>query len=54
MWEDFWEPLRDLLYQMGPEEKDGGKRRDGTERLTRDGLVKAFNDAETNRYVARQ
>ncbi|BGP43213.1 hypothetical protein JCM10450v2_007357 [Rhodotorula kratochvilovae] len=51
VWEDFWEPLRDVLYRMGPEEKDGGKRKDGEPRLTRDGLVQAFNDQETNSCI---
>lgn len=49
VWEDFWEPLRDLLWKMGPEAKDGGKREDGEPRLTREGLFTAFNDQETNR-----
>lgn len=53
VWEDFWEPLRDLLYRMGPEEKDGGKRKDGEARLTREGLLEAFNDQETNGCAAR-
>lgn len=51
VWEDFWEPLRDLLWKMGPEEKDGGKRKQGEARLSREGLLAAFNDQETNRYA---
>ena len=51
VWEDFWEPLRDLLWKMGPEEKDGGKRKAGEARLSREGLLAAFNDQETNRCV---
>jgi hypothetical protein len=51
VWEDFWEPLRDLLCKMGPEEKDGGKRKQGEARLSREGLLAAFNDQETNRCV---
>ncbi|GAA6051395.1 hypothetical protein JCM3770_000497 [Rhodotorula araucariae] len=51
VWEDFWEPLRDILYRMGPEEKDGGKRKDGEARLSRDALVHAFNDQETNSCI---
>lgn len=52
VWEDFWEPLRDLLCKMGPEEKDGGKRKQGEARLSREGLLAAFNDQETNRCVS--
>ncbi|POY71576.1 hypothetical protein BMF94_5401 [Rhodotorula taiwanensis] len=51
VWEDFWEPLRDLLWKMGPEAKDGGKREDGEPRLTREGLFTAFNDQETNSCI---
>lgn len=51
VWEDFHEPLQQLLYRMGPEEKDGGKRKDAEPRLSRDQLVEAFNDPETNRCV---
>ncbi|GAA5990439.1 hypothetical protein JCM10908_007373 [Rhodotorula pacifica] len=51
VWEDFWEPLRDLLWKMGTEEKDGGKRKDGEERLSREGLLNAFNDQETNSCI---
>ncbi|KPV72020.1 uncharacterized protein RHOBADRAFT_56156 [Rhodotorula graminis WP1] len=51
VWEDFHEPLRRLLHRMGPEEKDGGKRKDGEPKLTRDGLVEAFNDPETNSCI---
>ncbi|GAA6001741.1 OTU family ubiquitin thioesterase [Rhodotorula paludigena] len=51
VWEDFWEPLRDLLYRMGPEEKDGGRRKDGEARLTREGLLEALNDQETNSCI---
>ncbi|GAA6019953.1 hypothetical protein JCM8202_001765 [Rhodotorula sphaerocarpa] len=51
VWEDFWEPLRDLLWKMGPEEKDGGKRKDGEPRLTREALFTAFNDQETNSCI---
>ncbi|GAA5839069.1 hypothetical protein JCM9279_002583 [Rhodotorula babjevae] len=51
VWEDFHEPLQHLLYRMGPEEKDGGKRKDGEPRLSRDQLVEAFNDPETNSCI---
>jgi hypothetical protein len=32
-------------------EKDGGKRKQGEARLSREGLLAAFNDQETNRCV---
>lgn len=51
VWKDFWEPLRDLLCKMGPEEKDGGKRKQGEARLSREGLLAAFNDQETNSCI---
>lgn len=54
MWEDFWEPLRDLLWKMGTEEKDGGRRKQGEARLSREGLLAAFNDQETNRCVSER
>jgi len=49
VWSDFWEPLRDILRRMGPEEKDGGARKDGEKRLERGELFDLFNDMETNR-----
>lgn len=52
VWFDFWEPLRDILRRMGPEEKDGGARRDGEKRLGPGELFDLFNDQETNRCVS--
>ncbi|GAA5864842.1 hypothetical protein JCM1840_004923 [Sporobolomyces johnsonii] len=51
VWSDFWEPLRDILRRMGPEEKDGGARKDGEPRLGLDELVRLFNDPETNSCI---
>ncbi|GAA5882335.1 hypothetical protein JCM3774_005073 [Rhodotorula dairenensis] len=51
VWEDFWEPLRDLLGKMGPEEKDGGTRKANEPRLSREALLAAFNDQETNSCI---
>lgn len=51
VWSDFWEPLRDILRRMGPEEKDGGARKNGEKRLGPGELFDLFNDQETNRFV---
>ncbi|GAA5965609.1 hypothetical protein JCM21900_006602 [Sporobolomyces salmonicolor] len=51
VWSDFWEPLREILRRMGPEEKDGGARKDGEARLGLDELVSLFNDPETNSCI---
>ncbi|GAA5877973.1 hypothetical protein JCM16303_002798 [Sporobolomyces ruberrimus] len=51
VWSDFWEPLRDILRRMGPEEKDGGARKDGEKRLGPGELFELFNDQETNSCI---
>ncbi|GAA6007564.1 hypothetical protein JCM11491_004208 [Sporobolomyces phaffii] len=51
VWSDFWEPLRDILQRMGPEEKDGGARKNGEERLGPRELFDLFNDQETNSCI---
>ncbi|GAA5930667.1 OTU family ubiquitin thioesterase [Sporobolomyces koalae] len=51
VWRDFWEPLRDILRQMGPEQKDGGARQNGQPRLGPGQLFELFNDQETNSCV---
>ncbi|GAA6007603.1 hypothetical protein JCM11491_004222 [Sporobolomyces phaffii] len=51
VWSDFWEPLRDILRRMGPEEKDGGARKNGEDRLGPRELFDLFNDQETNSCI---
>ncbi|GAA5911351.1 OTU family ubiquitin thioesterase [Sporobolomyces salmoneus] len=51
VWSDFWEPLRDILRRMGPEEKDGGARKNGEARLGPGELFQLFNDQETNSCI---
>ncbi|GAA5988680.1 hypothetical protein JCM5350_003848 [Sporobolomyces pararoseus] len=51
VWFDFWEPLRDILRRMGPEEKDGGVRKNGEKRLGPGELFDLFNDQETNSCI---